>query len=245
MEEQMRSACLYGLLASSMTLGCLTPAHAEEHRFSVSLGAAHITPRSSSGPFTITEIGGSPVNLPQEGTGLSVRSADTLVITIEGKISSRLSAQFAVGWPPTHKLAGTGSLAGAGVLGEGQQLSPTLFLIYNFFPDQPVRPFVALGVNYTTFRKTRITNDAYRTSVYGPDSTISTSASSSTNPAAKVGFNVDLSDRVFFTAALAYLPLKTTLEANADHTALGQSIKARSELKLRSVITAATVGYRF
>lgn len=241
----MHSVLVHGLMFSVMTLSLLASAQAQEHNFSVSFGAAHITPRSSSGPFTVTEVGGSPVDLPQEGTGLSVRSANTAVITLEAKLGGNLSGQFAIGWPPTHKLVGTGSLSAAGVLGEGQQLSPTLFLVYNFALQSPVRPFVALGVNYTTFRKTRITNDAYRTSVYGPDSTIRASASSSTNPAAKIGLNYDLNDSLFVTVAVAYLPLKTTMEVDVDQTATGQSIKARSDLRLRSVIAALTMGYRF
>lgn len=212
----------------------------------VSLGWAHIDPHSTSGPLTLSEFGGQAVDQPQAGSGVKLRSARTLVVSYEHYWLENVSTQLALGVPPTHKLEGTGTLAAAGILGEGQQLSPALIFKFHFLEaEDRLRPFVGLGVNYTWFRKSRITNDAFRQAAYGPDSTTKVSVSSSWNPVYSVGVDYRLDDRWSIGASIAHAPLKARITVDAAQTSYGVPVKVITDVRTRTIATGVNVAYAF
>jgi outer membrane protein len=212
----------------------------------VSIGSVYLSPRSSSGPSTVVQVGAMPVYLPQAGTGVKVQGAGTVLLAYEHYWTDQVSTQFALGIPPTHKFEGTGSVAVFGVLGEGQQLSPTLLAKYNFGePGQTVRPYVGLGFNYTWFRKTHITNAAFQAASYGPNAVTSVSASTSWNPVLSAGLSYRLDEHWSLFASLSYAPLTTKVTVNAANTYLGVPVTAMTEVKMHTLATAVNLAYRF
>ena len=238
-----RTACI--LLAAHAT------ANAAEGRavcpsLTVAAGWIHLNPRSSSGPLVLREANGVPVNMPQAGTGVRALSADTVLLTAECAANDNWSLQFVFGVPPNSKLAGSGALDGAGVIGEGRQYSPTWLLKYCFgAPADSVRPFVGLGFSYTFFRQSRITNGAFRSATYGPNATTDVAASSSWNPAYNAGLKFRISDAWSVDTGLGYAPVKTRITVIADNTQAGVPLKVTSEMRMRTIGTSVTLNRRF
>lgn len=229
-------------LTIAASIGVAGPAAACE-RVNFGVGVAHIAPRSSSSPLVITEMGGVATHMPLEGTGVRARNASTLLLLGECQTSERFKVRLSFGWPPTHHLEGTGTLAPVGEIGKFQQLSPTLLAIYSFAPSPRVRPFAGLGINYTWFKRVHLTNDAFRQNFFGPESTASADVSPSWNPVAAAGAQFSWGSAFSIEAAVSYLPLKAKATVSADRTAQGVPVKVTSELKSRSVITSLTLNY--
>ncbi len=212
----------------------------------VSIGWAYIDPRSSSGPLTVSAIGGQPVDQPQPGTGVELMPASTLVMSYEYYWSDHLSTQAALGIPPTHELQGTGTLAPFGVLGQGQQWSPALIAKWHFLEaDAAWRPYLGLGVNYTWYRRSKITNTAFVDAVYGPDATTQVSASSSWNAVYNAGVDFHLDANWSIGVSLTYSPLKTRITVNADHTAVGVPVTVITDVQTHTLVGVVNLAYRF
>lgn len=210
------------------------------------LGWVHIDPRSSSGPSTLVSYGGLPVYQPAYGTSVKSLSANTAVFAYERFWTDHFSTQLALGYPPTHKLEGGGTLKIFGVLGDGQQLSPAFIFKYNFGePEQRLRPYVGLGINYTWYRKTRITNQVFQAASYGPYASTSVWNTTSWNPVYNIGLNYRLDDHWSVGLSMAYTPLKTRINVDAVNTQFGVPVTVVNELKSRTLATAVNVGYRF
>lgn len=173
-------------------------------------------------------------------------SANTLVLSYEHFWTDQVSTQLALGIPPRHKLQGTGSLATAGVIGDGQQLSPAVLVKYNFGEaEQRLRPYIGAGLNYTWFRKAHITNDSFRQATYGPAATTELSVSPSWNPVYNVGMNYRLDERWSVGLSVAYAPLKTRITVAADNTSFGAPVKVVTDVRIRTLAIGMNLGYRF
>jgi outer membrane protein len=225
---------------------CAAAAARAESENLVSVGWAYIDPRSSSGPLTVTEIGGQPVDQPQAGTGVKLLPANTLLLSYERDWDDHLSTQLALGVPPTHELRGTGTLAPFGVLGEGQQWSPALIMKWHFLePGATWRPYLGLGVSYTWYRRSRITNGAFVAAFYGPAATTKVSVSPSWSPVATAGIDWRLGARWSFGLSLAYAPLKTHITVEADNTQFGVPVTVVTEVQTHTLAGGVSLGYRF
>lgn len=212
----------------------------------VSIGWAVINPRSTSGPLTVSQIDGQPVDQPQAGTGVRLRTAQTVVLSYEHYWNESVSAQLALGIPPTHELQGTGTLASFGVLGEGQQLSPAVIVKWHFAaPGTRLRPFVGLGVNYTWFRRSSVTNDAFRAALYGPDATTSVSAGPSWNIVYSAGLDWPIDAHWSIGLSVAYAPLKTRITVEASNTAFGVPIQVVTDVSMRTLVGGVSLMYAF
>ena len=208
-------------------------------------GLVHIDPRSSSGPLVVREIGGQSVDIPFPDSGFRAKSANALLLTLDCVRGEQLKFRLALGWPPPkHNLEGTGALAGYGVIGDGQQLSPAVLAIWTFgSQQQAVRPFVGAGLNYTWFRHSRITNEAFRQQTFGPNAVTSVDLTRSWNPVATVGLAFSLPSGFSLEGAATYAPLKSRVTVTADNTAFGATVRSTTELKNRTVAASLTLGY--
>ena len=208
------------------------------------LGVIRIDPRSSSGPLTVRQVGSLAVDQPQAGSGVESLPATTVTFAIEYFATEHLGVLLALGIPPTHKLRGTGTLQGAGVIGDGQQWSPAVLLKYHFRASaNTVRPFLGVGVDYTTFRRSRITNDAFSAASYGPNARTRVSVNPSWNPLAIGGLDWSLGDRWSVGASIAYAPLRARITTDADNTSLGQPVRVTTDIRNRTVVAGVYVGY--
>lgn len=228
-----------------MALLCDVANADEPGSIAVTAGWVAYNPHGRSGSLHVTEVDGQRVNVEQAGTGVSVSKTQTAVVTAAYALTNRLWMQGVAGWPVDQELRGTGTLDGVGVIGKGQQLSPTFLLKYELGRfDARLHPFVSGGFSYTTYRKLRLVNDAFREATYGPGSSASASAGSSFNPAANVGADFRIDDHWFLNGVLVYSPVRTRITVRADHTPLG-TIVTTVHLRLKTVAPSLNVGYTF
>jgi outer membrane protein len=224
-------------LATVAALACGGNAFATDLTFQA--GYVNINPNSSAtaanGPFT-----------PVDALSLKVKSQGTLYLSLVAALDDNWSAQFAFGVPPKHDVtlvvlkpsAVTPSVAAADgqVIAKITQSNPTGFINYNFGDKNSAwRPFVGLGVNYTSFtqRDSTPTNDAING---GPTSI---KLKDSWGLAAQVGVTYKFDAKWSATAALATAKVSTTETTNT----LG--IVRTAKIDFHPAALSLAVGYTF
>ena len=92
------------------------------------------------------------------GVNLKAENLETLYVGIVHHFPDNFALELALGYPPLSKVKGAGPATVGSVPYEGQVISsarwisPTLLFEYNFLPDTAkLRPYIGVGVNYTTF----------------------------------------------------------------------------------------------
>lgn len=128
-------------LAAALALAA-TPALAQSAgSWTVGIGAHNVAPKSDNGTLTATPLG----NLKMD-VGSNVRPT----ITGEYFVKDNLGVEVLAALPFQHDI----SVSGVGKVGSTKHLPPTVSLQYHFGQGK-VRPFVGIGVNYTTFFSTK------------------------------------------------------------------------------------------
>ena len=131
MKTQISIALLTSLLALSPA------AHAN---FSVNLGAINVNPDNS----------GSAIN-EAPSLGLKGDSNTQLGITVDYAFNDNWVLELIAATPFSHDVNGTGGLAG-NKIANIKHLPPSLVAQYHFLDTSyQLRPFIGVGVNYTTF----------------------------------------------------------------------------------------------
>ena len=105
------------------------------------IGTHQVAPKSDNGTLTATPLGDLRMKV-----GNNARPT----ITAEYFIRDNLGLEVLAALPFQHDIA----VAGVGKVGSTKHLPPTVSLQYHFGKGK-VRPFVGLGVNYTTFFSTK------------------------------------------------------------------------------------------
>ena len=125
-------------IASLTSLLALSPAaHAN---FSVNVGAINVSPDSTS----------SPIN-ENSALGLNPGSDTQLGITVDYAFNEQWVLELIAATPFSNDLNGAGGLAG-NKIANIKHLPPSLVAQYHFLDSSyAFRPFVGVGVNYTTF----------------------------------------------------------------------------------------------
>ena len=124
-------------LAAVLALAA-TPALAQSAgTWTVGIGAHNVAPKSDNGTLTATPLG----NLKMD-VGSNVRPT----ITGEYFLKDNLGVEVLAALPFQHDI----SVVGVGKVGSTKHLPPTVSLQYHFGHGK-VKPFVGIGVNYTTF----------------------------------------------------------------------------------------------
>jgi len=90
----------------------------------------------------------------------SLSMSDTVIpeVDISYFFTKNIAVELDLGVPPRSSITGTGLLAGLPV-GKASALPPTLTFQYHFTDLGAFKPYVGLGVNYTTFFNVRAAND--------------------------------------------------------------------------------------
>lgn len=128
-------------LASLLALAA-TPALAQSAgSWTLGVGAHNVAPKSDNGTLTATPLG----NLDME-----VGSNARLTVTAEYFLKDNLGLEVLAALPFQHDI----DVAGVGQVGSTKQLPPTVSLQYHFGTGK-VKPFVGVGLNYTTFFSTK------------------------------------------------------------------------------------------
>jgi outer membrane protein len=129
------------VLASALALAA-TPAFAQSAgTWTVGIGAHNVAPKSNNGTLTATPLG----NLKMD-VGNNARPT----VTAEYFLKDNLGVEVLAALPFQHDI----DVVGVGKVGSTKHLPPTVSLQYHFGQGK-VRPFVGIGVNYTTFFSTK------------------------------------------------------------------------------------------
>jgi outer membrane protein len=151
------------------------------------------------------------------GTNLKVKNVESLYIGYVRRLSSRFDLELAVGYPPLTKTEGRGPATVGSVPYDGvvistaRWLAPTLLLNYKFLSENSrLRPYLGVGVNYTTFYDRNSTAQGNAASG-GPTRL---SLTSSVGPAGTAGLSYNIAGRWNLYGSYSISQVKSKLTAD-------------------------------
>jgi outer membrane protein len=169
----------------------------------------------------VTGIGVPP------GADADVGNATTLLLSFEREIAPNIGVELVLGWPPTIKANGAGSVAFLGEVLSAKNIAPTLLFNYHFGDRSAKwRPYIGLGVNYTYFADAK--------TPYGWDVNLS----DSWGLAGQLGIDVAIDKQWGLFASIAKVQVKS------DLVAIGATV-LQTTIDFRPVTYAAGVSYKF
>jgi outer membrane protein len=207
----------YKLSALDMTIAALVlalpcaPAFADDPPNNVRLGSEtvfyHTSADDLSGPYV------------PPGVNIKEQNLETLYLAYVRNLPANFQVELALGYPPLAKTKGQGPAELGSVPFNGQVITtarwiaPTLFLEYKFLDEtSALRPYIGVGVNYTTFYDRDST--AAGNAVSGGPTKISLTAS--VGPAATAGLSYRIADRWHVYGSYSISQVKTNLTADTD-----------------------------
>jgi outer membrane protein len=198
----------------------------------VRIGVSHVDTDTDSGDLS---VGGSV--LP--GAQIKVGNDTQPTINVSYMLTRHVAIETLAALPFKHAIKGDGILEGAGQLGSTKHLPPTVSLQYHLRPNAPLRPYVGIGLNYTTFFSSSGT-DALDAALGGPSSL---SIRDSFGLALQVGADFAVNDWLFFNLDLRYVQI----EADARITTQTNTGEVNSRIKadIDPLVLSAGVGFRF
>jgi len=173
-------------------------------------------------------VGGNSV----AGSGVSVNDDVVPELDITYMINKNWGLELILG-TSSHDVDGEGTLAGLGGIIDAKVLPPTLTLQYHFLPNSHYRPYVGIGLNYTTFYDERVTGG-----LSAPGARVS--IDSSTGLALQAGIDIDINDSWFINIDVKAIDIDTT--ANFTNTAVGP---AAVDVDLDPVVFGIGIGTTF
>lgn len=192
----------------------------------------HVTASDIQGPF-----------IPQ-GTNLNVdlKNTQTAYFAYIRRLTSYLDLELAFGMPPKTKTIGKGPATVGSVPYNGVEiatakwLAPSALLDYNFFSeDSAFRPYIGVGINYTTFYDRKVTGGGAQV-VGGPTRL---SLTSSVGPVATVGLKYQPHTRWSVNVSYSISQVDTDLKTDT----LGEIHTSRVHFGPQALVVSA--GYSF
>jgi len=193
---KLQSLVLAAATALTMTTAFAVPAGT----WSIAAGAHYVDPKSDNGTLTNTDLG-LVANVDVDG---DVRP------TISGEyfIANNVGVELLAAIPFHHDFTLTDANDDE-ITGKTQHLPPTLSLQYHFDGynlPMNVKPFVGVGVNYTTFFKEKISNGA------------DLDLDDSVGVAGHIGLDIPFAPTESFRIDARYMDIKTDASLNIDGT---------------------------
>lgn len=186
---------LLSAAVTSVALGLLTSSAAavQQGDWLLRFGLTNVSPDDSSGTFSGAPTVGAAVDGDtQPSFNITYMLRDNIGIEVLGAL------------PFSHDITATGGASGK--VADTKQLPPTISLQYHFKPAASTRPYVGLGLNYTTFFDTNTTGALAGTSLDLDDSF---------GLAAQAGVDIDINQDWFFNADVRYIDIETTATSSA------------------------------
>jgi outer membrane protein len=182
---------LPALLSTTLALFCTSASAVDQGDWLFRAGVGYVSPNDDSG-----QIANAPT-----GSEVSVDSATSVQLTIAYMMTPNINVELLGALPFKHDINGAGTLAGEGKIAETDQLPPSLMINYMFNPQTNIRPYVGVGLNYTTF---------FNTDTKGILAGTDMDLDDSWGAAAQAGIDVDLNEDWFFNASVWYMDISTT-----------------------------------
>jgi len=160
------------------------------------------------------------------GPGANLQVEDGVSMTIEAvyMLTDNFGLELLAAWPFSHDV----KIDGLGTVAEVEHLPPTLSLQYYFLPDAQLRPYIGIGLNYTTFTREEekgVLRDGFRVEL-----------DDSWGIAFQVGLDFGIADNWFGNVGLRYIDIESDLSLNGDK--LGK-------VKIDPWVYQLQFGYRF
>ncbi len=172
-------------------------------------GLAQVTPDSSSS-----------LVLGVADSGVEVENNVQIGLTGTYMFTDNIGFEVLASTPFDHDIKATGSIAGFGKLGSAKHLPPTFSVQYYFGDkDSTIRPYVGLGVNYTTFFSedtTQNLNDAVAAVTGLTVSSTKMELDDSFGVAYEVGVDVEINKDWMFNASIWKIDIETTADINVN-----------------------------
>lgn len=221
-----------GLLALACGMLAMPALAIEEGDILLRVGVASVQPDDSSSVLTTAATG------PLAGTAVHVGDEVQPGLNLVYMMSNNIGLEVVAATPFEHDL----SVSGLGAygfkttnLGSTKQLPPTVSALYYFGPTgAKARPFVGLGLNYTTFFQEDLSGDA-RTELAARRLKLDDSF----GLAVRAGFDWELNDRWLLNASMWKIGIDTT--ATLD-SALG---KIKVDVDVDPYVYMLSLGYKF
>ncbi len=224
----LRTAATFGLVG----LFSANVMAAEAGDWLVRVGLGHVKPDTSSGNLVVA--GDELV-----GARIDVGSNTRPIINLTYMATDHIGLELLAAWPFEHDIQGAGILGGAGKLGETKHLPPTLSLQYHLMPGAALRPYVGIGLNYTTFFSSKAT-PTLDGALGGPSSL---SIKDSFGLALQLGADFNLTDTLFLNFDLRYIQIEADARIRTQ-TADGE-VRSRIKADIDPLVFSAAVGFRF
>jgi len=167
-------------------------------------------------------------NVLGTGATLNVDDGYTLGFNFTYMITPNIGIELLAALPINHDI----KLSGAGKVAETDELPPTLSIQYHFMPENTIRPYVGLGLNYTTF---------FNTSTNGALEGTSLSLDDSWGVAGQFGIDIDVAPNWFLNADIRYIGIST----DASLSIPGTGTVDLGTVDINPWVVGLTVGTRF
>jgi len=198
-------------IATLLSLTGITTAFADEPPNDVRIGLYSVFYHTSADDITGPYV--------PAGVNLTAENLETLYVGIVRHFPDNFALELALGYPPLSKVKGSGPATVGSVPYDGQVISsarwisPTLLFEYNFLPDTAkLRPYIGVGVNYTTFYD-RTSTVAGNEASGGPTRISLTAA---VGPAVTAGLTYRINDRWHLHASYGWSQERTHFTGDTD-----------------------------
>ena len=155
------------------------------------------------------------------GVAPEVDDNTQLGVTFVYMYDNNIGIEVLAATPFTHDIS-----VGGDVVGETKHLPPTVSAQYYFNPQSNVRPYVGLGLNYTTFFSSSTIDGL------GGDLDLDDSF----GLAAQVGVDYDIDEKWFLSADIRYINIETTATVDAVGS---------SDVDINPTVISIGAGFRF
>jgi len=193
------------------------------------LGAAQVAVANEAGDWVI-RAGGSLIQPKSDngtldigpGAGVSVDSQWGFTFNVSYFFTPNVAVELLGAYPYQHDF--TVSVGGARIDGHVDHLPPTLSVQYHFLPNERIRPYVGVGVNYTMFDNAHL------------DAPVNVRFDDSTGLALDGGIDFGINERWLVNLDFRYIHL------NSDTHVAGADV---GTVDIDPFVYGINVGYRF
>lgn len=154
---------------------------------------------------------------------VNVDSGSSLGLNLAYMLSPNLSVEVLAAYPFEHDI----NLNGGGKVASTKHLPPTVSLQYHFMTDKTFKPYIGLGLNYTTFFSTKTTGALAGTKL---------SLNDSWGLAGEIGADIMLENNWLLNFSARYADIDT--KAKLDGASLGT-------VNIDPWVYSFMVGYKF
>jgi len=185
MKSLFKKSVISTLIAGSLVLTSASVAAVEKGDWLVRVGVVNVSPNDGSTGVVATDA-------------IGVDGNTQIFANVTYMFKDNVGFEVLAATPFSHDITLSGSK-----IGETEQLPPTFSVQYHFKPKASTRPYVGVGINYTTFFNEKAT--AVITSL---------SLDDSIGLAVQAGVDIDITKDWFFNADVRYINIETTATTN-------------------------------